>query len=255
LLLYYVVVENVEPGYFTEHVVSSPFTVVVSTSCVLIGVLLIIVLAVMLRWIRAKRAGLHQIRLQSDQNDMPSSAPPYSMTPSDLDRLALIAFADDAYVLPGTSLPTYEEAVRGERMYNYFVHDIQRSEAVGHMRSGRNSEYRPLASIQSSVRDGTPINDQRRNSIVTMVSNTLSTGVSAGFGSIDTINVAPASDATSTSVTVNTYDSMASISASQRATRGSLESSSTHASLASDGMSKLICMLRNILLLHNEYIV
>jgi len=58
-----------------------------------------------------------------------------------------------------------------------------------------------------------------------------------GFGSIDTVNAA-ASDATSTSVTVDTYDSMASnpsIVASQRATAGSLESSSTHGSLTSEG--------------------
>jgi len=58
------------------------------------------------------------------------------------------------------------------------------------------------------------------------------------FGSLDTVNAA-ASDATSTSVTVDTYDSMASnpsIVASQRATAGSLESSSTHGSLTSEGM-------------------
>jgi len=57
------------------------------------------------------------------------------------------------------------------------------------------------------------------------------------FGSMDTVNAA-ASDATSTSVTVDTYDSMASNPSmtSQRATAGSIESSSMHGSLTSEGL-------------------
>jgi len=88
--------------------------------------------------------------------------------------------------------------------------------------------------------------DHHRNSIVTTASNATrgdSLSVAGGaFGSMDTV---AASDATSTSVTVDTYDSMASnpsLTASQRATAGSLESSSTHGSLASEGNIMFLCL-------------
>lgn len=227
----------------SEHVASSPFTIVVTTSCTLIGVMVVIVLAVLLRWFRARRA-VNRLPSSPDlQSPNPAiMVPPYSAAPSELDRLALIAFADDVFPPPLALLPTYEEAIRcggGAAAHApHVVPDVGRRSAGGFIRSNRN-EYRPLDNGQQCIRDGAIVGDQRRNSVLTTASNSLSAGVSAGFGSVDTINVAGASDATSTSVTVNTYDSLMasnpSIAPSQRATRGSLGSSSTQASLVGDG--------------------
>lgn len=231
-----------EATVISEHVGSSPFTIVVTTSCTLIGVMVVIVLAVVLRWLRARRA-VNRLPPSPDlQSSNPAiMVPPYSAAPSELDRLALIAFADDVFPPPMALLPTYEEAVRcggGAAYAPHVVPDVSRRNPAGFIRSSRN-EYRPLDNGHQCVRDGALIGDQRRNSVVTTASNSLSAGVSAGFGSFDTINVAGASDATSTSVTVNTYDSMMasnpSIAPSQRAARGSLGSSSTQASLVGDG--------------------
>ena len=197
---------------------------------------MIIILAVMLRWIRSRRSALvaspNLGQLQA--NSAMPAAPPYSTAPNEMDRLALIAFADDAFQMPSASLPTYEEAISvGSGItYPFTYRDHLRRAPVGVLsRSNRSGEYRPLASGHGSVRDPS---DQRRNSVVTTISNSLSAaGVSASFGSMDTISAACcASDATSNSVTVNTYDSRASnrsMDVSQRAMRGSTVESSSSA--------------------------
>jgi len=199
--------------------------------------------------------------LQSGPPSAPSggSAAAYPIQGRDItehDRLALIAFADDIRnVAMQAPLPSYEEAVRaggGMLHLHGFSHYIDGGSRTSSGRSSRSADYRPLPSIRP-VRSETPVSaasaDNRRNSVVTTASNNLSGMV---FGSMDTVNAA-ASDATSTSVTVDTYDSMASnpsIVASQRATAGSIESSSTHGSLTSEGTCNtcacLMCFSCNV---------
>ncbi len=180
---------------------------------------------------------------------IPDATAPYPVPIRDSDehdRLALIAFADDIRN-SGISapLPSYEEAMRGptSHIYHGFSHFVDGGSRTSSGRSSRSGDYRQLPSIRlmrdasqpQPVTSSASSGDPRRNSIVTMASNNLSV---AAFGSMDTVNAA-ASDATSTSVTVDTYDSMASnpsIVASQRATAGSIESSSTHGSLANEGI-------------------
>jgi hypothetical protein len=144
-------------------------------------------------------------------------------------------------------LPTYEESMRGTPHLHGFSRYIDGCSRTSSGRSSRSGagDYRPLPTIRSPAArpDAPPVlqapsggTDNRRNSIVTTASNNLSV---VAFGSMDTVSTGGVhSDTTSTSVTVDTYDSMASnpsIVASQRATAGSLESSSTHGSLASEG--------------------
>jgi len=222
-------------------------TVVVSSSCAVLGLLVVVMLAVAVQ----RRLKLqNSVRLcppslpGSSAQSMPGAAIPYPMPIRDgdeHDRLALIAFADDIRSAGlHAPLPTYEEAIRAStpHVYHGFSHFVDGGNSrTSSGRSSRSGEYRPLPNIRLMRDSGLPVapsGDPRRNSIVTTASNNLSV---AAFGSMDTVNAA-ASDATSTSVTVDTYDSMASnpsIVASQRATAGSIESSSTHGSLASEG--------------------
>ena len=143
-------------------------------------------------------------------------------------------------------LPTYEEATRSHLAgFSHFAGDGSRTSSVRSSHS--RGDYRPLPSIPPNLRmqqrepreanaETTHRGDHRRNSVVTNASNATRDNLSVAFGSMDTVNV---SDGTSTSVTVDTYDSMASnpsIATSQRAAAGSLESSSTHGSLTSEGI-------------------
>jgi hypothetical protein len=251
--------EFVVGSTYSTHVSSlgtNTVTVVVSSSCAVLGLLVIVMLAVAVQR-RLKPNSSARLCPPALPGGGPPSLPigsapfPVPLRDGDEhDRLALIAFADDirsAAGLHGPPLPTYEEAMRCATPHVY--HGLSRfvegsgASRTSSARSSRSGDYRPLPSIRL-MRDATlPVSsptavsgggDPRRNSIVTNASNNLSV---AAFGSMDTVNAA-ASDATSTSVTVDTYDSMASnpsIVASQRATAGSIESSSTHGSLASEG--------------------
>ena len=234
---------------YLTHLSTNTITVVVSSSCAILGLLVLVMLAVALqRRLKSHSARVCSPTLPSGPPSAPSgtSVATYPIQGRDItehDRLALIAFADDIRnVAMQAPLPSYEEAVRGGGGMLHlhgFSHYIDGGSRTSSGRSSRSADYRPLPSIRP-VRSDTPVlsatsADNRRNSVVTTASNNLS---GMGFGSMDTVNAA-ASDATSTSVTVDTYDSMASnpsIVASQRATAGSIESSSMHGSLASEGI-------------------
>ena len=243
---------------YLSHLSTNTITVVISSSCAVLGLLVLVMLAVALqRRLKPRNARVCSPTLPSGPPSAPSggsSAAAYPIQGRDItehDRLALIAFADDIRnVAMQAPLPSYEEAVRGGGGMLHlhgFSHYIDGGSRTSSGRSSRSADYRPLPSVRP-VRSETPVSaasaDNRRNSVVTTASNNLSGMV---FGSMDTVNAA-ASDATSTSVTVDTYDSMASnpsIVASQRATAGSIESSSMHGSLTSEGMC-----YRNVCVMH-----
>jgi len=246
---------------YLSHLSTNTITVVISSSCAVLGLLVLVMLAVAVQ----RRLKPHNSRVCSPSlpNGPPSApstgsvASAYPIQGRDItehDRLALIAFADDIRnVAMNAPLPSYDEAVRaGSGMLHLhgFSHYIDGGSRTSSGRSSRSADYRPLPSIRP-VRSDTPVSsatsaDNRRNSTVTTASNNLSGMV---FGSMDTVNAA-ASDATSTSVTVDTYDSMASnpsIVASQRATAGSIESSSSmHGSLTSEGMYNTVSSFSTI---------
>lgn len=243
---------------YLSHLSTNTITVVISSSCAVLGLLVLVMLAVALqRRLKPRNSRVCSPTLPSGPPSAPSggsSAAAYPIQGRDItehDRLALIAFADDIRnVAMQAPLPSYEEAVRGGGGMLHlhgFSHYIDGGSRTSSGRSSRSADYRPLPSVRP-VRSETPVSaasaDNRRNSVVTTASNNLSGMV---FGSMDTVNAA-ASDATSTSVTVDTYDSMASnpsIVASQRATAGSIESSSMHGSLTSEGMC-----YRNVCVMH-----
>lgn len=243
-------VDFVVSSPYLSHLSTNTITVVISSSCAVLGLLVLVMLAVALqRRLKPHNARVCSPPLPTGPPSAPSggSMPAYPIPGRDItehDRLALIAFADDIRnVAMQAPLPSYEEAVRsggGMLHLRGFSHYIDGGSRTSSGRSSRSADYRPLPSVRP-VRSDTPVSssaasgDNRRNSTVTTASNNLSGMV---FGSMDTVNAA-ASDATSTSVTVDTYDSMASnpsIVASQRATAGSLESTSMHGSLTSEGM-------------------
>ena len=242
-------VDFVVTGPYLAHLSTNTITVVISSSCAVLGLLVLVMLAVALqRRLKPHVARVCSPPLPTGPPSAPSSAsvatyPIHGRDITEHDRLALIAFADDIRnVALQAPLPSYEEAVRagtGMLHLHGFSHYIDGSSRTSSGRSSRSADYRPLPSVRH-VRSDTPVlsatsADNRRNSVVTTASNNLSGVV---FGSMDTMNAA-ASDATSTSVTVDTYDSMASntsIVASQRATAGSLESSSMHGSFTSEGL-------------------
>ena len=84
--------------------------------------------------------------------------------------------------------------------------------------------------------------DYHRSSLVTMASSTMThdnVTLTFGQGSVETMNI---SDGTSTTVTIDTYDSNASnpsITPSQRANVGSLGSSISNASVSTEGMTTI----------------
>jgi len=171
----------------------------------------------------------------------PNTPPPYSSPRPEVleeqDRVALIAFTDGVQVM----LPSYEEATRG-RSSNH-------SRLLGENHR-RQADYRPLPNLlptmrgpRDSVRSAGPLgrdhpSDYHRSSIVTTASSAITRdNLSLAFGSMDTVN---ASDGTSASVTIETYDSAASnpsIATSQRAAIGSLGSS--NGSLATEDVPLL----------------
>lgn len=189
---------------------AKPTTVVIATSCSVLGLLLIVMLIVALQ--RHKKP---TNRLCSPLGQPPP--PPYSRprppeTMDELDRVALIAFADGVQV----TLPSYDEAIRGRLGSRYI------SEVTGMRRPSSSSEYRPLPNIPVNLRN---IADHHRNSVITTTSSTTRDNLSLAFGSMDTVNV---SDGTSTTITVDTLDSGASnpsLALSQRAVAGSIASS------------------------------
>jgi len=242
-------VDFVVSSPYLSHLSTNTITVVISSSCAVLGLLVLVMLAVALqRRLKPHNARVCSPALPSGPPSAPNSGSvaAYPIQGRDItehDRLALIAFADDIRnVAMQAPLPSYEEAVRGGSGMLHlhgFSHYIDGGSRTSSGRSSRSADYRPLPSIRP-VRSETPVSsaasvDNHRNSIITTASNNLSGMV---FGSMDTMNAAT-SDATSTSVTVDTYDSMASnpsIVASQRATAGSIESSSTHGSFTSEGI-------------------
>ncbi len=205
---------------------SNTMTVVIATSCSVLGLLMLVMVMVALQRRKPATRLCHPV-----QPSTPPYTRPHTGSIDEHDRVALIAFADGAQVV----LPSYEEAIRGPH-------------ASSHISDGgprRPGEYRPLPTIPASLRgrldsprtggiirtDVPP--DSHRNSIITTASTVTRDNLSLTFGSIDTVNV---SDGTSTTVTIETYDSGASnpsIALSQRAVAGSIASS--NGSLAAEG--------------------
>ncbi len=213
---------------------TSTLTIVIATSCGVLGLLVLVIVIVALQ--RRKKPRNSNRLCHSRQPSPPPYTGPHPATLDDQDRVALIAFADGVQVM----LPTYDEAVRGRTAprLSRFNSDSSHGSARS---SHRSADYRPLPSLPPTLRAGGPqirehpSADHHRNSIITTASITTRDNVSLMMGSLDTVNI---SDGTSTSVTVDTYDSAASnpsIATSQRATAGSLESSSTNGSLATEG--------------------
>jgi hypothetical protein len=170
---------------------------------------------------------------------------PRLITTDEQDRVALIAYADGVQVI----LPSYEEATGGhgglvptsQDRLHHVNHDLLRSS----VRSNR-GDYRQIHNFSYVPRHAAYLRelpyDQRdyhRNSIITNASMPIRGGdnLSLAFGSIDTMNI---SDNTSTTVTLGTYDSGASnpsLALSQRAVTGSLASSNSNPSMATEGNS------------------
>lgn len=228
----------------SSYLNTSMVTVVVATSCGVLGLLVLIMVILALKR-RMKPRGQLYPPVTSPVPQMPYPTPHHSST-DEHDRLALIAFADDNRVMQ-VSLPSYEEATRNPLLpgISHFSGDGSRTSSIRSSHS--RGDYRPLPSVPPSLRmprevaaPGEVSRDHHRNSIITTASNTTRDNLSVAFGSLDTVNV---SDGTSTSVTVDTYDSMASnpsIAMSQRVAAGSLESSSTNGSLASEAAPLLV---------------
>lgn len=218
----------------TLHFNTSTLTVVIATSCGVLGLLVIVMIIVVVQRHRKPRS----TRLCHPSTPPP---PPYPSPPTGLvdepDRIALIASADGIQVM----LPSYDEAIRGSRPGSRLTR-YSGDNTRGSLRSSTSrGDYRPLPSLPSSMRNaGQQIRDipadhhrdHHRNSIITTTSITTRDNLSLTLGSLDTVNI---SDGTSTSVTVETASSNPSIAASQRAAAGSIESSSTNGSLATEG--------------------
>ena len=221
--------------FFSEP---STLVVLVVTSCGILGLLLLVMIIVTVQRRMKQRMPMPFCPSDPDRPSLPPFMP--SMTSQagvrrEHDRVALIAFPD---VDSSAVLPTYEEAIRNRTP----VPRIARfGSELGHSSSIRSirSDYRLLPHVApcSVSRIGTPgvqmrehasdhRNDHHRNSIVTTASTTTRDNISLAFGSVETVNV---SDATSTTVTIGTYESSGSnpsLAASQRATAGSVTSAS-----------------------------
>jgi len=231
--------QHVDKGGLVGNIVNinaSTMTVVIATSSGVLGLLILVMVIVALQR-RMKPRALCPPCPAVHAPPTPQYTEPRGVTVDEHDRVALIAFADGQHGV-SVVLPSYEEATRGRvgPRLSRFNSDASST----HSSSGRSSrgDYRPLPSIPHGLRGGgAPPDyprDHHRNSIITTASTTTRDNLSLAFGSMDTMNV---SDGTSTSVTVDTYDSMASnpsIATSQRAAAGSIESSSTHGSLANE---------------------
>lgn len=221
------------PVLSVMRVSSNTLTIVVATSCSVLGLLLIVLVVMAFQRYRPHPRLCHPA---------PEPPAPYqdprAVAIDEHDRVALIAFADGVQVV----LPSYEEATRGGGGSSSHRYNVPRFPDPPSRRSG---DYRALPNIPSVLRpssrhDTSPHPgrlDNHRSSVVTTTSSTTRDNMSLAFGSIDTMNV---SDGTSTTVTIETYDSAASnpsIAASQRATAGSLGSANSNASIATEGTS------------------
>ena len=204
---------------------SNTMTVVIATSCSVLGLLLVIMVVVALQRRKPSTRLCHPV-----QQAPPMYPRPRTDSLDEHDRVALIAVADGVQVV----LPSYEEATRGRGG----------SSTPRYLSDGssiRRGDYRPLPTIPANMRTpnrhdsprpGPLAQDHHRNSIITNCSNARD-NISLVFGSMDTMNI---SDGTSTSVTIETFDSGASnpsLALSQRAAAGSLGSS--NGSLANEG--------------------
>lgn len=177
---------------YLSHLSTNTITVVISSSCAVLGLLVLVMLAVALQ----RRLKPHSPRVCSP--DQPSGGPPSAPSTGSVatypiqgrgdvtehDRLALIAFTDDIRnVAMHAPLPSYEEAVRsggtGMLHLHGFSHYIDSGSRTSSGRSSRSADYRPLPSIRPA-RSETPVSaaatvgDNRRNSVVTTASNNLS---------------------------------------------------------------------------------
>ena len=204
---------------------TSTMTIVVATSCSVLGLLLIILVIVALQ--RHMKVPGRTCRMVTPPQLPPP--PPYSEgctnpTVDAHDRVALIAFADGAQI----ALPSYEEATRG-RLARFGHASSSGNVSRGSSARSARSDYRLLP---TSADPHHQQRDHHRNSIITTASNATRDNVSMAFGSIDTMNV---SDGTSTTVTIGTFNSSSnqSLAVSQHAASGSLGSSD--GSLANEG--------------------
>lgn len=203
---------------------TNSFVVVISTACGVLGLLLTIMGVVLLKR-RFKPRG----QLCPPAPRPPSDCDYSSQHLDDQDREALIPHVDFASSAPAT-LPTYEEATMNPRSSSQSSSPWVSS--TRHRRDDFRSfpASRTMGAVAPFLRDQAMVDSsQHRNSITTMASGmTRADNGSIAFGSIDTVNV---SDGTSTSVTVDTCDSMASnpsIAMSHRAAAGSIDSSSAN---------------------------
>ncbi|XP_013385679.1 E-selectin [Lingula anatina] len=206
---------------------SETLAVVIATSGSVLGILVLILIAV------AVKRRKSDIRLGRPITPPPPSYSRHcdSTSLDEHDRLALIAFADGGHLV----LPTYAEATRTRG-------------STGNNSSSSNSvrgtpsrgEYRPLPQIPPSLRGNSDTASQSshqvegstRHSAVTSSTHRDNMSGSVNFGSIETVNTinasVNASDGTSASVTIDTYDSSASnpsLALSRQAVTGSLASS------------------------------
>ena len=176
---------------YLTHLSTNTVTVVISSSCAVLGLLVLVMVTVALqRRLKPRNARVCSPALQSGGGGPPlapsgsESTAAYPIQGRDItehDRLALIAFADDIRnVAMQAPLPSYEEAVRaggGMLHLHGFSHYIDGGSRTSSGRSSRSADYRPLPSVRP-VRSETPVSaasaDNRRNSVVTTASNNLS---------------------------------------------------------------------------------
>lgn len=226
---------------------TNSFIVVISTACGVLGLLLAVMSVVLLKR-RFKPNG----RLCPPAPGPTSHCGDYSTQHlNDQDREALIPHIDFApsSIRPAL-LPTYEEAIMHPRSSSSQSSSPWASSSR-HLRSF--PALRATGAVTPFLRDQAMTDSsQHRNSITTMASGmTRADNGSIAFGSIDTVN---ASDGTSTSVTVDTCDSMASnpsIAMSHRAAAGSIDSASGNEVTSSGdiaaGNAIVICSFSNLM--------
>lgn len=226
---------------------TNSFIVVISTACGVLGLLLAVMSVVLLKR-RFKPNG----RLCPPAPGPTSHCGDYSTQHlNDQDREALIPHIDFApsSIRPAL-LPTYEEAIMHPRSSSSQSSSPWASSSR-HLRSF--PALRATGAVTPFLRDQAMTDSsQHRNSITTMASGmTRADNGSIAFGSIDTVN---ASDGTSTSVTVDTCDSMASnpsIAMSHRAVAGSIDSASGNEVTSSGdiaaGNAIVICSFSNLM--------
>ena len=211
------------PGGATR-INTSTMTIVVATSCSVLGLLLIILVIVALqRHMKLSGRACHTVTPPQLPPPPPYSEGCTNPTVDAHDRVALIAFGDGTQIV----LPSYEEATRGRLARFGHASSSGNVSRGSSARSGR-SDYRLLPTSADPHHQ----RDHHRNSIITTASNATRDNVSMAFGSIDTMNV---SDGTSTTVTIGTFNSSSnqSLAVSQHAASGSLGSSD--GSLANEG--------------------